>query len=294
MVSDGTMTFAELVELFKSFSIRSRKDVKDLFDTYAIPCVCPASEPAPLYTNLSVDDTVKGQQPDLDLLTRNGFDLGFSVRTKRHMSDDQKHISDAIAAASIVTNGTGVESASLGALGMAILHLNDFLVNCQGENYTYDEILSIVQKFEPCACVRQMGWISFEGFARYLMDKDNFASKMEESEVNVQDLHYPLSYYYIASSHNTYLTGHQLKGESSVELYSQILLSGCRSVELDCWDGDDGMPIIYHGHTFTTRIPFKVVFICVFLIITTKKVFHATLEQPEFKGNANLVKLHCD
>lgn len=29
-------------------------------------------------------------------------------------------------------------------------------------------------------------------------------------------------------------------------------------MELDCWDGDDGMPVIYHGHTLTTKIPFKV------------------------------------
>lgn len=59
-------------------------------------------------------------------------------------------------------------------------------------------------------------------FLRFLMDKDNFASKNEESQVNLDELQYPLSYYYIESSHNTYLTGHQLKGESSVELYSQV------------------------------------------------------------------------
>ncbi|XP_064788827.1 1-phosphatidylinositol 4,5-bisphosphate phosphodiesterase epsilon-1-like isoform X2 [Oncorhynchus masou masou] len=257
MVSDGTMSFTEFVQLFQSFSIRSRKDLKNVFDAHAVSCGQSASEPAPLYTHLRIDDRVTGIQTDLDLLTRNGLDLGLSIWIMRHMSDNQKHISDAIASASIVTNGTGVESASLGALGMTIMHLNDFLVNCQGENHSHDEVLRIIQTFEPSTTLHQIGWMSFEGFARYLMDKDNSASKLEESPLNVEELHYPLSYYYIATSHNTYLTSHQLKGESSVELYSQVLLQGCRSVELDCWDGDDGMPIIYHGHTLTTRIPFK-------------------------------------
>uniref|UniRef100_A0A8C7DGG9 Phosphoinositide phospholipase C n=1 Tax=Oncorhynchus kisutch TaxID=8019 RepID=A0A8C7DGG9_ONCKI len=257
MISGSTMSFIEFVELFKSFSIRSRKDLKELFDTYAVPCSRSGTESAPLYTNLRIDDKDTGLQPDLDLLTRNGSDLGLLIRTRQQMSDNQKQISDAIAAASIVTNGTGVENASLGVLGLAIPQLNDFLVNCQREHLTYDEILSVIQKFEPCISMRQMGWMSFEGFARFLMDKDNFASKNEESQVNTEELQYPMSYYYVESSHNTYLTGHQLKGESSVELYSQVLLQGCRSVELDCWDGDDGSPIIYHGHTLTTKIPFK-------------------------------------
>ncbi|XP_006735639.1 1-phosphatidylinositol 4,5-bisphosphate phosphodiesterase epsilon-1 isoform X2 [Leptonychotes weddellii] len=257
MVSDSNMSFVEFVELFKSFSVRSRKDLKDLFDIYAVPCNRAGSEPAPLYTNLTIEENTSDLQPDLDLLTRNVSDLGLFIKSKQQLSDNQRQISDAIAAASIVTNGTGVESTSLGIFGVGILQLNDFLVNCQGEHCTYDEILSIIQKFEPSVSMCHQGLLSFEGFARFLMDKDNFASKNDESQENIKDLQLPLSYYYIESSHNTYLTGHQLKGESSVELYSQVLLQGCRSVELDCWDGDDGMPIIYHGHTLTTKIPFK-------------------------------------
>lgn len=67
--------------------------------------------------------------------------------------------------------------------------------------------------------------MSFEGFARYMMDKDNYAFLSELMPESTY-MNLPLSQYYIASSHNTYLTGHQLKGESSVELYSQVLLTG--------------------------------------------------------------------
>ena len=46
--------------------------------------------------------------------------------------------------------------------------------------------------------------------------------KEEDDPVEYGDLDQPLSHYFIATSHNTYLVGHQLKGLSSVELYREV------------------------------------------------------------------------
>ncbi|XP_024084473.1 1-phosphatidylinositol 4,5-bisphosphate phosphodiesterase epsilon-1-like isoform X1 [Cimex lectularius] len=246
------LDFVDFVTLFRSFSLRARKDLKDLFDQFAMSCRS-MSDSSLNDGSLKSSPEHSGRAPKIGLLTRNSSaDL---LDYKNTPAMQKKKIFDAIATSSIISNRASVDSSKSQVIQLS--SFAKFLETKQLEQYTEEEVKDLIQRHEPDPTLRSHNCLSFEGFARYLMDKENFAFVNEKVSPDEREMDYPLSHYYIASSHNTYLTGHQLKGESSVDLYSQVLLSGCRCVELDCWDGDDGSPLIYHGHTFTTKIPFR-------------------------------------
>ncbi|XP_031593830.1 1-phosphatidylinositol 4,5-bisphosphate phosphodiesterase gamma-2 [Oreochromis aureus] len=93
-------------------------------------------------------------------------------------------------------------------------------------------------------------------FLGFLFSKENCIWDEKFSDISNVDMNNPLSHYWINSSHNTYLTGDQIRSESSTEAYVRCLRLGCRCVELDCWEGP-GEPIIYHGWSRTTKIKFE-------------------------------------
>ncbi|XP_028163423.1 1-phosphatidylinositol 4,5-bisphosphate phosphodiesterase epsilon-1-like, partial [Ostrinia furnacalis] len=262
---DTQLDFMDFVALFRSFSLVMRSELRDVFEQLAVPrnrspllCAEKSRSSPELFRSRAIFRT--------GLLTRNGsLDL-------EPPSDKagRKKAFDLLAAAALPGACPDVSGRVL-----SLPTLGKFCETRQNEPKTEEQLRDIIQRHEPDPALRADQCLSFEGFVRFLTDKDNYAfvpeqrrannyvSKIanpEEDDANKElskQMSGPLSQYYIASSHNTYLTGHQLKGESSVELYSQVLLTGCRCVELDCWDGDDGSPVIYHGHTFTTKIPFR-------------------------------------
>jgi len=102
-------------------------------------------------------------------------------------------------------------------------------------------------------------------FAEYLFGPHNDAFRPEKVMFDRTLMDKPLSHYWINTSHNTYLTGDQLKSLSSVEMYAAALQRGCKCLEIDCWDSDSktNNPMVYHGYTVTSKIPFDEIISCV-------------------------------
>jgi len=153
--------------------------------------------------------------------------------------------------------------------------------------------------------------LTLTGFSKFLTDPKHNSIFHPKNATVFQDMRQPFAHYWIASSHNTYLMGDQLKGESSKEAYINAFAKGCRCVELDCWDGPDiKMPIIYHGHTLTTKITFREVVETVrdygfkttdYPVILSLEV-HCSLEGQqsmaailkEILGGANMLPQQCE
>ncbi|CUM65719.1 uncharacterized protein PRCAT00003367001 [Priceomyces carsonii] len=133
-----------------------------------------------------------------------------------------------------------------------------FTANIQKETFSEEQLLKLFTKF----CMENKDYWRPENFNNFLLSK--YSSPLHNLGDDVEYFSHPLNEYYISSSHNTYLTGRQFVGESSVEGYIKALQRGCRCVEIDVWDGTDDMnsshlsePVVCHGRSFTTAILFE-------------------------------------
>lgn len=133
-----------------------------------------------------------------------------------------------------------------------------------------DEMSSVPNKATPEDLATAT--LSLEGFTAFLLSTSNSAFTDQSGSIH-HDMNRPLWDYYVSSSHNTYLVGHQLVGDSTIEGYIRALLHSCRSVErkhilsswfriclifavVDIFDGDKE-PVVYHGKTLTTKVSLR-------------------------------------
>ncbi|XP_066543355.1 1-phosphatidylinositol 4,5-bisphosphate phosphodiesterase delta-4 isoform X2 [Amia ocellicauda] len=140
---------------------------------------------------------------------------------------------------------------------LSLCDLEEFLREEQLEgDHSRRQAMELIQHYEPSDTAKMLHAMSIDGLLMYLCSPEGSIFNPQYEGI-YQDMSQPLCHYFISSSHNTYLIEDQLRGHSSVEGYIRALKRGCRCVEVDCWDGPNGEPIVYHGHTLTSKIFFK-------------------------------------
>ncbi|XP_033703242.1 1-phosphatidylinositol 4,5-bisphosphate phosphodiesterase delta-3 isoform X1 [Tursiops truncatus] len=134
--------------------------------------------------------------------------------------------------------------------------LLEFLEDQGEDDATLAHAQQLIHTYELNETAKQHELMTLDGFMMYLLSPEGAALNPAHTCV-FQDMNQSLAHYFISSSHNTYLTDSQIGGPSSTEAYVRAFAQGCRCVELDCWEGPGGEPVIYHGHTLTSKILFR-------------------------------------
>ncbi|KAI1316363.1 Phospholipase C [Mortierella claussenii] len=163
---------------------------------------------------------------------------------------------------------------------MTLEEFTDFMIVTQKSDMDEEEIREIYGKHVD----KTVEKFTVDSLTSFLLSADNSVVSPKHAQVH-QDMTQSLSSYYISSSHNTYLLGHQLTGISSIEV--------------DCWDGADGQPVIYHGRTLTSKILFRDVIEAISTYAFVNSPYplilslelHCDLNQQEIMANIMRTKL---
>ncbi len=233
--NDGTLSLKEITNLIQKLNI-------DLTSSYI----------AKTFAEIDADNS-----GNLDYME---FQVLLDLLNKR---DDIEHLWAALVDDSIFNKNISVASYMSKKVSSSVMEasiddrkFHRFLSSVQGMDVTLEQtklkIAALKGEDEEFD-----GLLRYAQFKTFLTSVDNSAFGVECSAHVYQDMNQPISHYWCASSHNTYCETDQLRGYSSVNRYINDLTKGGRCVELDCWDGPKGDPIIFHGHTLTGQIRFE-------------------------------------
>ena len=186
------VSFSVFQALYYSYMAQQRPDIQEIYnahcDSDGSSTVCPPVD-----------------QGDAKLFSKRKVP-GFANLRRRSSAGDRTACKEV----AVVPTTDGVKAVRMTATAFLA-----FLKSSQGmRSATMEEVVEIIQKYDH---TENVDYITLAGFAHYLMSQETAPKELPQSRLT-----HPLTDYFIASSHNTYLTGHQLHGESSVNMYITV------------------------------------------------------------------------
>ena len=229
---DGIVTKEEVINYFKV--ILKDLELKELFEKYA---------------------TIKNKNDNIYTMNSEELKLFFQKEQKEFINDLEAH-QLIILFKSIIDKDT---KRKMCKKFQNIFFYNNFKMDNNKVNYLMQELskkLKINNQIKEDIILE----LNLKEFSNML--NSSYLSVYDNNKQNSElDTSHNLVDYFINSSHNTYLKGHQLKGLSDPKMYSFAVLDGYRLVELDCYNGDNDDVIITHGFTLVTKLKLEDVLI---------------------------------
>ena len=228
---DGIVTKEEVINYFKV--ILKDLELKELFEKYA---------------------TIKNKNDNIYTMNSEELKLFFHKEQKEFINDLEAH--QLIILFKSIDKDT---KRKMCKKFQNIFFYNNFKMDYNKVNYLMQELnkkLKINNQIKEDIILE----LNLKEFSNML--NSSYLSVYDNNKQNSElDTSHNLVDYFINSSHNTYLKGHQLKGLSDPKMYSFAVLDGYRLVELDCYNGDNDDVIITHGFTLVTKLKLEDVLI---------------------------------
>ena len=228
---DGIVTKEEVINYFKV--ILKDLELKELFEKYA---------------------TIKNKNDNIYTMNSEELKLFFHKEQKEFINDLEAH--QLIILFKSIDKDT---KRKMFKKFQNIFFYNNFKMDYNKVNYLMQELnkkLKINNQVKEDIILE----LNLKEFSNML--NSSYLSVYDNNKQNSElDTSHNLVDYFINSSHNTYLKGHQLKGLSDPKMYSFAVLDGYRLVELDCYNGDNDDVIITHGFTLVTKLKLEDVLI---------------------------------